>query len=475
MIKKKQLAKYSTKTEINMNKKNKHIWQIGALVAGLFVLSSCTASFCSARDVGYMLYAQDAGLVTKIVEGTETKVHNPVLQKIITDAQGQGFATPTLEYYEKLDQKVLDFAIANFNNTDGLVGDELNAAALKKNGYLKFLGTKGATVATADGNELWVNWTIWNKEIGNEIGYENVPDRDFSNFYKTQIYNKIKANRACIALYDGEYGPEGHKVPVEAKTWKGAFKKGFIEGLLVYPVAALLEFLTKSFGAGGWGQIGAILITTLIVRGLLILLTLKQTIGAQKMQTLQPELAKIQQKYPNSDTNQYERQALAQAQMALYKKHGINPLGSLLVMFIQFPIFIAVWGAMTGSASLASDSVLGLNLNAQLGQSMINNWFHGGWWTAWVLFLIMTAAQFVSTKLSTWLNKSKQKEIGKTTANPAADKQQRQSKMIMNIMFIMIVFMSFTLPAAMGVYWFIGALISIAQTVIVHYVMKGKN
>ena len=87
----------------------------------------------------------------------------------------------------------------------------------------------------------------------------------------------------------------------------------------------------------------------------------------------------------------------------------------------------------------------------------------------------MTAAQFVSTKLSTWLNKSKTKEIGKTNANPAADKQQRQSKMMMNIMFIMIVFMSFNLPAAMGVYWFVGAIISIVQTVVVHNVMKGRK
>lgn len=458
-----------------MKKNNKRMIKLGALVAGLFVLSSCTKSFCSPTDIGNMLYAQDAGLVTVNVDGEEIKVQNEVTQKIILDAQKQGFATPSMEYYEKLDQKVLDFAILNFENTENLTGAELNAAALKKKGYLKFLGTKGTTAVTAGGGELWVNWTIWNREIGAEIGYENVPDRDFTNFYQTQMYNRISANRSCIALYDGEYGPEDARIPVEVKNWKYAWSKGIITGLIVYPVAALLEFLTKSFGAGGWGQIGAILITTVIVRGLLLLATLKQTIGAQKMQALQPDLAKIQQKYPNADTNRYEKQALAQEQMNLYKKHGINPLGSLLVMFIQFPIFIGVWGAMTGSASLASDSVLGLNLSAQLGQSMINGWFQGGWWTAWVLFILMTASQFINTKLSTWLNKKRTKQVGKTTANPAADKQQRQSKMMMNIMFIMIIFMSFTLPAAMGVYWFFGAIISIVQTLIIHKVMKERR
>ncbi len=456
-----------------MKKRNKRILKFGALAAGLIILSACTASFCSPTDIAHMLYNQDGGLVETTDNGVVTKTHSDTLSTIIVGAQSLGYAVPSMEYYEKFDEKVLDFSLSLYDNTDGLVGEALNTAALKKWGHLKFIGN--TSTAASEGNNLWANWTYWNHQIGLEIGIENVPDSDFANYYKTQIYSKISAKRACIALYDGEYGPDGDKIPVVAKTWKDAFGKGVIEGLFVYPIAALLEVLTKAFGAGGWGQVLAILITTVTVRGLLILLTLKQTIGAQKMQTLQPELAKIQQKYPNSDKNQFERQALAQAQMALYKKHGVNPLGSILVMFLQFPIFIAVWGAMTGSASLASDSVWGLNLNAQLGQSMINGWFSGGWWTAWVLFLLMTAAQFVSTKLSMWLNKSKTKDVTRTTANPAADKQQKQSKMIMNVMFIMIIVMSFTLPAAMGVYWFVGAIISVIQTLIVHNIMKGKR
>lgn len=453
-------------------KKNRKFLKLGVLAAGLFVLASCTASFCSPVDIGHQLYEKDSGLVTIIENDVEAKTYGSDLSTIILGAKGLGYAVPSNEYYEKLDEKVLNFAISKYENTDNLVGDELNTAALAKHGYLKFLGND-ATAATS-GGVLWANWTYWNAEIAQEIGIENVPDRDFASYYKTQIYSKVSANRACIALYDGEYGPEGSKVFVEGKSWSYAFSRGAIEGLLVYPVAAFIEFLTKSFGAGGVGQLFAILITTVVVRGILLLLTIKQTLGAQKMQVLQPELAKIQQKYPNSDKNQYERQALAQAQMALYKKHGVNPLGSILVMIIQFPVFIAVWGAMTGSASLSSDAIFGLNLNAVLGNSLITDWFSNSWWTAWVLFLIMTVAQFVSTKLSTWLNKSKQKDIAKTTANPAAEKQQKQTKMIMNVMFVMIIVMSFQLPAAMGVYWFIGALISIAQTLIVHYAMKGK-
>ena len=54
-------------------------------------------------------------------------------------------------------------------------------------------------------------------------------------------------------------------------------------------------------------------------------------------------------------------------------------------MIIQFPVFIAVWGAMTGAAALSSDAVLGLNLSGSISSTLTNikNWPNvGGWWTA---------------------------------------------------------------------------------------------
>ena len=53
------------------------------------------------------------------------------------------------------------------------------------------------------------------------------------------------------------------------------------------------------------------------------------------MTALQPEMAKLQEKYPNANTNNYEKQALAQAQMDLYKKNGVKPMSSIITMFIQ--------------------------------------------------------------------------------------------------------------------------------------------
>ena len=88
----------------------------------------------------------------------------------------------------------------------------------------------------------------------------------------------------------------------------------------------------------------------------------------------------------------------------------------------------------------------------------------------------MGVSQFISSRLSTWINKKRTKnEVVRLGKNPAAEKQQSQSKMMMNIMFIMIIVMSWTLPAAMGIYWLAGALISIAQTLIVDAIMNRKK
>jgi len=159
----------------------------------------------------------------------------------------------------------------------------------------------------------------------------------------------------------------------------------------------------------------------------------------------------------------------------LYKKHGVNPFNQILVAFVQFPVFIAVWGAMTGSAVLATGSFLGLNLSSPLGGVITSSWFEAKWWTALVIFLLMTAAQFVAMKLPMWLQKKARKEVGSTMKNNAASASQSQANTISNVMFVMIIVMGFSLPSAMGVYWFVGALISLGQTLLTRKLMEIKK
>ena len=197
----------------------------------------------------------------------------------------------------------------------------------------------------------------------------------------------------------------------------------------------------------------------------------------QKMSQLQPELQKIQAKYPNSNTNPAQKQRVAQEQMALYKKHKVNPLSSLIVLIVQFPIFIGVWGAMTGNAILSTGSFLGLNLSTSVWDALTNAnpvW-SGGWWCALVLFILMAVAQFLAMKVPQWIQKRKAKKIARLGKNPAQTQQNRTMNIVSWVMLIMIIFMGFTLPAAMGFYWFVGALVSLAQSLITNAIFSRKR
>ena len=160
----------------------------------------------------------------------------------------------------------------------------------------------------------------------------------------------------------------------------------------------------------------------------------------------------------------------------LYKKHKINPLSTLLVMVVQFPVFICVWGALQGSASLSSDSFLKLHLSDAINTVLFDgaNWANGSAITALALFLLMAGAQVISMLLPQWIQKKKRKNVAQLGKNPNVNQQQNQMKMFTYIMMAMIIFMGFTLPSAMGVYWFVGALFSIVQTLVVEKINSNK-
>jgi YidC/Oxa1 family membrane protein insertase len=86
-----------------------------------------------------------------------------------------------------------------------------------------------------------------------------------------------------------------------------------------------------------------IILLTLLVRGMMHPISRKQARTSIKMQALVPELKKLQEKYKN------DRQAQAMAQMELYRKHGVHPMGSCWVVFLQMPIFMGLYYALQES------------------------------------------------------------------------------------------------------------------------------
>lgn len=492
----------------------------GALLFAVFALGSCTADFCSTEEKTRMLFAVEPGvsvyyeskeaaeaarldtenykyLIEQVYEdnpnvwrSVEIDIKNNnyaftksnQLSSIIKTTTQSGIARPSDTFFAKMDTKVLTAAAALGNvATKDLVADKTSEYSvdkiLKDYGYTKFWGDEAAFGIN---KAKWGNYDLWLNELRVSLGENMCPSDDFVKVYKNNLWTVVSNSRSCIATVSGEYGSygqDGASVSISQKDWGYAWTKGPIEGLLVYPVAWLVDSLTNAFGGvsqSGWTQLLALVIVTFIVRIFIFACTFRSTMQQQKMQALQPELSKLQAKYPNANTNQAEKQRLSQEQMALYKKNKINPLSQLLVMVIQFPVFIGVWGAMTGSAALSTGSFLGLKLSTSIWTAVSNfaNWPQPGWWTAIVLFILMGGAQFVAMKLPQWMQKARNKKIAKLGKNPAQDTQGKTMKIVSYAMLAMIVVMGFTLPAAMGVYWLIGALISVLQTVITQSVIN---
>jgi len=101
-----------------------------------------------------------------------------------------------------------------------------------------------------------------------------------------------------------------------------------------------ITVLTLLYSLLGENIVMAIIVFTVLVRIAILPLTAQQQRSAKAMQKLQPELQKLQEKYKN------DREKLAQEQMALYREHGVNPLGGCLPLLIQFPILIGLYQAI---------------------------------------------------------------------------------------------------------------------------------
>ncbi len=110
-----------------------------------------------------------------------------------------------------------------------------------------------------------------------------------------------------------------------------------IENLLHFAIE-LLYSITEKLGFGSYGL--AIIFLTIIIKIILYPLTAKQIQSMKAMQTLQPKLKKLQEKY--KDNPQLMQQKLA----TLYKDAGVNPLAGCLPMLIQMPILMGMYYAL---------------------------------------------------------------------------------------------------------------------------------
>jgi len=229
---------------------------------------------------------------------------------------------------------------------------------------------------------------------------------------------------------------------------------------VVTPIAEALKWLAYWLeGMGVPYAFGfAIILFTTLIKLITLPLNLKQLQSMKATQRLQPQLQELQKKYKG------DKDKLAKAQMELYQKEGVNPLGGCLPMLIQFPILIGLYSALY---KLADTVDLGAffwipDLAFPTRTEGISWLFpfppKVGWETALaylVLPILTVITQIVVQKMS---------QVGGSTSK---DAQQGMMNNMMMIMPIFFGYITLQVPAGLTLYWVVSNIFSIIQQYLV--------
>ena len=179
-----------------------------------------------------------------------------------------------------------------------------------------------------------------------------------------------------------------------------------------------------------------IIILTIIVKLVLYPLTKQQFESMKKMQEMMPTFKKLREKHKDNP------QQLQMETMKIYKEHKINPLGGCLPMLIQLPFLFALFYTMNGAS-----------FEALISQ---NNVFPGltSFWLSnlsqpdslFILPIIIGLSTYLGQKMST------------------VDASQQKILMFMPVLMVVI---SFKMPAGVLLYWAISQIISSGQQILI--------
>ncbi|WLR50862.1 YidC family membrane integrase SpoIIIJ [Bacillus tianshenii] len=212
--------------------------------------------------------------------------------------------------------------------------------------------------------------------------------------------------------------------------------EGIWNQYFVYPLSWLITYVANMFNES-YGL--SIVIVTILIRLVLLPLMVKQTQNSKAMQAIQPELKEIREKYSSKD--QKTQQKLQKETMELFQRHGVNPLAGCFPLLIQMPILIAFYHAIMRTQEIKEHTFLWFSL--------------GDPDPFYILPIVAAATTFLQQKLIM---------AGTESQNP-------QMAMMLWMMPIMIGFFALTFPSALSLYWVVGNIFMVVQTLII----KGPN
>jgi len=193
----------------------------------------------------------------------------------------------------------------------------------------------------------------------------------------------------------------------------------------------------------------AIVLLTIVIRFLLYPISKKQIESQKKLQELQPEIKRLQEKHKGDKEKQ------GRALMEFYKEKKVNPASGCLPLVVQIVFFIALYRAFIAGLNFDSGcrdlygfvscpSQINVNFFGLLNLSKPNV----------VLAIIAAAGQFVQTKMM----------MGKTPApSKGGDFSSIMNKQMLYLGPLLTLFIGMKFPAGLALYWVVNTLFAIGQ------------
>jgi YidC/Oxa1 family membrane protein insertase len=201
---------------------------------------------------------------------------------------------------------------------------------------------------------------------------------------------------------------------------------------IAQPIFWLLMQINGAIGNYGWSIIGL----TIVIKVLFMRLSASSYRSMAKMRRLAPKINQLKDRYGD------DKQKLMQAQMELWKKEKVNPLGGCLPMLLQMPVLIGIYWVLMKSIELRQAPFM-LWYN---DLSVMDPYF--------ILPLIMGASMFISQLLSPM-----------ATSDPVQAKVMKFMPVIFTVFFLWF-------PAGLVLYWLVSNVFNIAQQ---SYIIRSVN
>ncbi len=197
---------------------------------------------------------------------------------------------------------------------------------------------------------------------------------------------------------------------------------------LVVPLLQALKWINRYLGNYGW----SIVALTVFINVLIFPLRHRSMVSMRKMQSVQPEVKLIQDRYAKYKITDPERQKMNQEMMALYKQRGVNPASGCVPMLLTMPVLFAFYSMLGASIELRGAPFFG--------------WLHD----------LSTKDPYYITPILMGGTMFWQQRMMPSTADPV------QQKMFL-LMPVVFTFMFLQAPSGLVVYWFVSNLLAIGQ------------